>query len=146
MSGSTLRPRVDALLAAALDEAAGPDVLVRSRFHVDRLDLGGPAPAAPDLDGAVFGLWLWRRAVDPAAVLAEVAARLRPGARVRFCEPSPGPTTVPGLGAVRTGYRFDRDLPPTIRSSGLIVTTIERFPLGPGAWFCAGIAEHDPAG
>lgn len=138
MSGSTPRLRTAALLTDALDESEGPNVVVRSRFHTPRGDLDR------EIDGALFGCWLWKLGVDPAEVLRAVAARLVPGARVRFCEPSPGPSVVPALGAALTGYRFDRDIPALIRESGLIVTTIERFAIAPGAWFCAGIAEFDP--
>lgn len=144
MTSSTPRLRTSALLTDTLDEAAGSPVVVRSRFHPDR---GIILPnEGPPIGGALFGCWLWRRSVDPLEVLSAVARRLAPGARIRFCEPSPGPAVVPGLGALTTGYRFDRDLPAIIRQSGLIVTTIDRFPIAPGAWFCAGIAEWNPAG
>ena len=138
MSGSTPRLRTAALLTDALDEAEGPNLVVRSRFHVPRGDL------EQEIHGALFGCWLWKLGVDPAAELRMVVDRLVPGARVRFCEPSPGPSVIPGLGAVLTGYRFERDIPALIRASGLIVTTIERFAIAPGAWFCAGVAEFDP--
>ena len=116
-----------------------------------------PGPVGPQLarispttTAVVAELVLWRWAPD---AVGDLAKRMEPGTALVFLEPTADlgwRRLVHRLGRValrvRYGHDFEADVPAALRAAGLVVTTTDRFGLGPMGIrsYVWGVAEHFP--
>lgn len=92
-----------------------------------------PIPAGATFDHIVSTAWL--AAVDDVeGEVRRLLAHLEPGGWLHVLEPTLGigataraQRMAATVGADRTGWRIDRDVPAAIRRAGLVITDLERF-------------------